>query len=287
MRDNRPSRRFTPILLTSILSLAVVFGPRLSAVAQGKPTPAQALKAAVAKAKQLEAQLNKLKANATKAQKAVSDAADALKAQQAATAKIAVLQEAELKKKADAIAAQQKAAAAATKAARAKAQGMKDEVAKLKAAVAKATNDQKAAEKNVKPQTDAAKKATDAKTAADKEAAIAAKALADAQKRCRKEVKALAKCSQAQRKKPSKDCSESQRALDHCLGKRLCKPEAEEYTRCWNSWVSSGYYRGQNNCAAYLEPMRACLRRQLAQQQHSCAPRAPNCPAPPRLQPVR
>ena len=94
-------------------------------------------------------------------------------------------------------------------------------------------------------------------------------AIADAQKRCRKEVKALAKCSQAQRKKPSKDCSESQRALDHCLGKRLCKLEAEEYTRCWNSWVSSGYYRGQNNCDAYLEPMRACLRRQLAQQQDS------------------
>ena len=63
MRDNRPSRRFTPILLTSILSLAVVFGPRLSAVAQGKPTPAQALKAAVAKAKQLEAQLDVLNKN--------------------------------------------------------------------------------------------------------------------------------------------------------------------------------------------------------------------------------
>ena len=52
----------------------------------------------------------------------------------------------------------------------------------------------------------------------------------------------------------------------HCLGKRLCKLEAEEYTRCWNSWVSSGYYRGQTNCDAYLEPMRACLRRQLPQQ---------------------
>ncbi|HAB10782.1 MAG TPA: hypothetical protein DCE47_03720, partial [Planctomycetaceae bacterium] len=185
MRDNRPSRCLTPILLTSVLSLAVVIGPSLSAVAQGKPSPAEALKAAVAKAKQLEAQLNKLKASATKAQKAVSDAATALKAQQAATAKIAVLQEAELKKKADAIATQQKAAAAAAKAARTKAQGMKDEVAKLKAAVAKATNDQKAAEKNVKPQTDAAKKATDAKTAADKEAATAAKALVDAQKRAK------------------------------------------------------------------------------------------------------
>ena len=61
MRDNRLFRRITPILLASGLALAVVIGPNLSAVAQGKPSPAEALKTAVAKAKQLQTQLSSSK----------------------------------------------------------------------------------------------------------------------------------------------------------------------------------------------------------------------------------
>ncbi|MEE3284096.1 MAG: c-type cytochrome domain-containing protein, partial [Planctomycetota bacterium] len=181
MRDKTLPSRVT----TTTMALAIFLGSAFATIAQDKPSPADALKAAIAKTKQLEAKLSQLKAEAAKAEKAAAKVAADLKAQQAAAAKIAALQQAELKKKADAAAARQKVADAATKAARTKAQAMKDEVAKLKAGVAKATNDQKAAEKNVKPQTDAAKKATDAKTAADKEAAVAAKALADAQKRAK------------------------------------------------------------------------------------------------------
>ena len=42
----------------------------------------------------------------------------------------------------------------------------------------------------------------------------------------------MAKCRKEQRKKgndPEQRCVEYGRALNHCVAKRLCKPEAEEY----------------------------------------------------------
>ena len=78
----------------------------------------------------------------------------------------------------------------------------------------------------------------------------------------------MAKCRKEQRKKgndPEQRCVEYGRALNHCVAKRLCKPEAEEYGRCWSSWVSCGYYRGKPHCNRELEPMFACLERALGE----------------------
>ena len=92
--------------------------------------------------------------------------------------------------------------------------------------------------------------------------------IAEAGRRCKKELRALAKCQRAQTKKgtPADKCFvEYGRALNHCLSEkgRLCKAEGAEYGACWSSWMSCGYYRGKMHCDRELAPMLDCLERQL------------------------
>ena len=92
--------------------------------------------------------------------------------------------------------------------------------------------------------------------------------VAEAERRCKKELRALAKCQREQAKKGNaadKCFVEYGRALNHCLADkgRLCKAEGANYSSCWSSWMSCGYYRGNMDCDRELSPMLDCLERQL------------------------
>ena len=92
--------------------------------------------------------------------------------------------------------------------------------------------------------------------------------VAEAERRCKKELRALAKCTRAQSKKGEavdKCFVEYGRALNHCLAVKgkLCKAEGVDYSACWSSWMSCGYYKGKMDCDRELGPMLDCLERQL------------------------
>ena len=75
----------------------------------------------------------------------------------------------------------------------------------------------------------------------------------------------MAKCRKEQRKKgndPEQRCVEYGRALNHCVAKRLCKPEAEEYG-ARGSAVLGTTAATKPHCNRELEPMFACLERAL------------------------
>ena len=86
----------------------------------------------------------------------------------------------------------------------------------------------------------------------------------EAKRTCKKELAAVRKCFQLQRKKGNEPaetiaCQEYMRAQAYCLGRQLCKPEYASLPRA----CTAGCPYEVPGCAKWARPMEACLQRTL------------------------